>query len=71
MEDELARINEEKDLHELFRTWETNYTKTDFDPEPIVRRWVVLSRNFTHFFPIALSFVLIFPRIVSILFVYD
>lgn len=38
MEDEISRINEEKDLHELFRTWEANYTKTDYDPEPIVRR---------------------------------
>lgn len=36
--EELARINEERDLHELFKTWEQRYTTPNYDPEPIVRR---------------------------------
>lgn len=38
MEEELARINEETDLHELFRIWESHYLQAAYDPEPIVRR---------------------------------
>lgn len=37
-ETELARILEERDLHELFRIWEQRYTTLSYDPEPIVRR---------------------------------
>lgn len=37
-ENEVTRINEEKDLHELFRIWEQRYTTASYDPEPIVRR---------------------------------
>lgn len=37
-ENEVARINEERDLHELFRIWEQRYTTANYDPEPIVRR---------------------------------
>ena len=38
VETEQARINEERDLHELFRIWEQRYTTPNYDPEPIVRR---------------------------------
>lgn len=37
-ENEVARIHEERDLHELFRIWEQKYTTTNYDPEPVVRR---------------------------------
>lgn len=37
-ENDVARINEERDLHELFKMWETRYQSSSYDPEPIVRR---------------------------------
>lgn len=39
-ENDLARINEERDLHELFKMWETRYQSSSYDPEPIVRRYI-------------------------------
>jgi hypothetical protein len=38
MDNEISRIQEEKDLHELFRIWEQKFSQANYDPEPIVRR---------------------------------
>jgi len=35
---DLAKLADEKDLHEIFRIWEQRYTTLSFDPEPFVRR---------------------------------
>ena len=47
VESEQARINEERDLHEIFKIWEQRYSTSSYDPEPIVRRQFHNFRQFS------------------------